>query len=289
MTNFTLRQLEVFTIAAQYRSFALAAKSLSMSKPAITKQIQALEAQVGAPLFKKRGRSMVMTDIGKQLFDQAQKVINETDFLKNIIALGTDSNLPLLRFSVGHSFSKLLFTAINHFAEQNVFEYQVSIDTHAEQTRKIEEGEVDIVITGIKLPDPRLVNHPFRKAKFCLVAAKSNPLTKQQNLIIDDVASQQFIQLKPKQQLQKVLLTKYNLVQDTFKRIMQLESYYAILEAIKADLGIGILPENLIDDQTHALTILPLKEFQFSRQLYVVTNKDNSEIKQRFLDFLGIE
>ena len=58
MKNATIRQLRVFSTVARHLSFARAAEALHLSPPAVTMQVKELEADLGMPLFERRGRRM---------------------------------------------------------------------------------------------------------------------------------------------------------------------------------------------------------------------------------------
>jgi DNA-binding transcriptional LysR family regulator len=286
MFKFTLRQLEIFLTAAEYSSFALAAKFLYMSKPAITKQIQVLESQLDTKLFKQVGRNMRITTEGRRILPQVRKILDEANQLKKFVALGLDREKPMLRFSIGHTFARLIFTSLYYFSRDYVCQYDVAVDPQDIQFKKLELDKVDFLITGLKVDDPKIMSIPFSKVAFFLVAAKSNPLTQIKSLTINDVKNSQFIQIKASQMLDKQLQTKFDLVNKTFSQIMQLETYYSIKDAIKADLGIGVLPETLLSEEMDNLSILPVRQFEFSRTLSLLTNKENKEIKTQFIDFV---
>ena len=59
-----LRQLSYFIAAAEERNLGRAAERLHMSQPPLTRQIQALEEEVGAPLFERTPRGMLLTQAG---------------------------------------------------------------------------------------------------------------------------------------------------------------------------------------------------------------------------------
>lgn len=286
MYPFTLRQLQIFVAAAQYKSFATAARILHMSKPAITKQIQALELHSNAKLFNKSGRTMVLSEEGKRILQQAKKILNEANRLKQIQSLGLDKEKPILRFSMGHTFSPLIFKALRDFCNENFTQYDISIEPMEHQFERVEANEVDFVITEVKIDSPYLVYLPYRKIQFYLVASRQNPITEEIKPSLRQLRANQFIQIKGKKTLENTLQTKYDLVKKTFERRIQMESYYGIKEAIKANLGIGILPEILLKDESSDLAIIHIKEFEFKRQLYLVTNKEDKEIKEKFTNFL---
>lgn len=69
--NFTVvmtdKQLLVFTTLARTLSFGETARLLGISQPAVSKHVAALEGEIGAALFVRYGRSVALTDKGRDL------------------------------------------------------------------------------------------------------------------------------------------------------------------------------------------------------------------------------
>ncbi|MBA2962044.1 MULTISPECIES: LysR substrate-binding domain-containing protein [Ramlibacter] len=57
--------LQAFEAAARHLSFTRAGTELALSQPAISRQIQQLEASLGTPLFERRHRALVLTEAGR--------------------------------------------------------------------------------------------------------------------------------------------------------------------------------------------------------------------------------
>lgn len=67
--------LRMFVEAAKLSSFARAAETLNVTQPAISKQIASLEARVGAELFRRRHRSVELTEAGEAYLPFAENVV----------------------------------------------------------------------------------------------------------------------------------------------------------------------------------------------------------------------
>lgn len=63
-----------FWVAAREGSITKAAKELNVSQPAISRQIRSLEESLGEQLFRKQGRSVALTDVGRVVFDYADEI-----------------------------------------------------------------------------------------------------------------------------------------------------------------------------------------------------------------------
>lgn len=70
-----IRQLRTFLTVARGTGVTAAARELGYAQSSVTAQIQALEADLGVPLFARRGRRVVLTDAGHALLPEAERVL----------------------------------------------------------------------------------------------------------------------------------------------------------------------------------------------------------------------
>lgn len=82
----TLDGLEVLRAAAALRSFSAAGDALGYSQPAVSRKIAALEAAVGAVLFRRGARGVELTEAGALLLDRATLALEELDAARAAIA-----------------------------------------------------------------------------------------------------------------------------------------------------------------------------------------------------------
>lgn len=84
-TRFTLRQLEYLVAVGRCGSITTAAEQLSVSPPSISNAIAQLEIEFGLPLFvRKHAQGMTLTPSGRDLVQQAAKVLEATRALSNL-------------------------------------------------------------------------------------------------------------------------------------------------------------------------------------------------------------
>lgn len=73
----TLDQLRIFLAVAQHLHFTRAAETLYLTQPAVSAAIQSLEEEHGVKLFHRIGRHIEITDAGKLLQLEAQKILDQ--------------------------------------------------------------------------------------------------------------------------------------------------------------------------------------------------------------------
>ena len=86
MLELILYHLRSFPSVAQNRSYSKAGEELSLSQPAVSRQIAALEKGLGLDLFSQRGRQIVLTDAGRTLYDYADRIISLVQQANRVMA-----------------------------------------------------------------------------------------------------------------------------------------------------------------------------------------------------------
>lgn len=77
--NASLRQLRVFQAVASYGSFTRAGAQIGLSQPAVSRCVTELEQQLGLKLLDRTTREVVMTDVGRGLAVQLERVLEDLD------------------------------------------------------------------------------------------------------------------------------------------------------------------------------------------------------------------
>jgi DNA-binding transcriptional LysR family regulator len=80
----TDKRLLVFTILARTLSFSETARQTGISQPAVSKHIAALEAEIGAALFVRYGRTVALTEKGLALKQISERILEGYAQIENI-------------------------------------------------------------------------------------------------------------------------------------------------------------------------------------------------------------
>lgn len=100
-----LRQLEYFLAVAESGAFSRAAMLLSVGQPILSRQIKALEQDLGAQLYHRTGRGIVLTEAGRVFEQHARSVVDRTKIareeMRDLSASPTGSVLIGMPPSVG--------------------------------------------------------------------------------------------------------------------------------------------------------------------------------------------
>jgi len=76
-------KLRVFQAAAEARSFTRAGETMGLSQSAISRQVSALEHDLGTPLFHRHARGLILTEQGEILLSTVQDVVLKLDAVRS--------------------------------------------------------------------------------------------------------------------------------------------------------------------------------------------------------------
>ena len=94
------RDLEYLVALSDYRHFGKAAQACFVSQPALSMQIQRLEAVLGVKLLERGNKSVLLTDIGLAITERARHILTQVNEIHDLARLAKDPYSGELRIGV---------------------------------------------------------------------------------------------------------------------------------------------------------------------------------------------
>ncbi|MFI0813052.1 LysR family transcriptional regulator [Streptomyces echinatus] len=145
-----LRLVRYFTVVAEYGNFGRAATKLHLAQPSLSRQIQRLEAQLGARLFDRSPQGSSLTDAGQAFLPRARMLLQEAEQAAHMARAAVQARSITVGYAEG-----LVITACVQELRRRHPDGQVRTrhldwrDTHA-----LAEGRVDALVAYRPLPWP---------------------------------------------------------------------------------------------------------------------------------------
>lgn len=137
------RYLEAFLAVCQEGTLGRAALRIHKTQPALSYNIQRLEEAIGAPLFERRGRRLILTAEGRRLRELGERYAEAFRQLRQE-AGGLSSSPDVLRVATVSGFGRyVLYPRLRDVARDVQVPLVLLFRTAAEVFRMIEDGEVD--------------------------------------------------------------------------------------------------------------------------------------------------
>ena len=108
--NIPPQLLRSFLAISEHGSFSKAAADLNLTQPAISRQIKQLQQLVGGDLFKKKGLSVGLTELGSRVKAHAQRVLTLNDQMIGIG--GRDAKLETIHLGIQGVFARKLLADV---------------------------------------------------------------------------------------------------------------------------------------------------------------------------------
>jgi DNA-binding transcriptional LysR family regulator len=137
-----LRQLEYFVAVAEELSFSQAAATLDISQPVLSRQIAALETELGASLLTRTSRKVALTRSGETFLADARDILNRVEIAIHRVAAGDRPDVRIGTYSTAGLgiIRKIIAEYTATFQDSNV---EVSMLPWSEMGPSIREGRVD--------------------------------------------------------------------------------------------------------------------------------------------------
>ena len=173
-------EIQYFLTIVKYGSFTEAAQTLSVSQPAISKQIRQLEAELGCSLFARSGRTLSLTEAGQAYYAYFQQCCFQLDLLKNKLEDQKKDGKSTIRIAYPEDVDPAYFRDKIQSAAaalETPVRLEFSCYPESELTDLLTAGKADLILTG-NYPDTKscaLSVHPFSAVSQVLLYAASRP------------------------------------------------------------------------------------------------------------------
>jgi len=176
--NATIRHLRAFIAVCQHQNFTRAAMELHLSQPSLTMTIKQLEDIVGASLFDRTTRKVVLTPEGADLLPVAQRLISDFDFAISDIRLTASSRNSCVRLAAVSSVATQIVPGIlQRLAETHPgIRVQIREGNSNQVRRLVRRNEVDIGFASKSDDEAELNFEPLFRDRLGVIMRSSDAL-----------------------------------------------------------------------------------------------------------------
>ena len=176
-----LRYLHTFISVAEAGSIARAGIRLSVSQPAASRQILALEAELGIRLFDRIGRRLRLTSEGENLLRQSRRLLMEADLLQERARALKGGQIGILRVgATSMVIENTLSGFLGHYQLRHPgVELHFIEDGGLRLPTRLEKGDVHLALI---VPDDRFRNRPLYPVLDLAVLPKKHRLSQRHTL-----------------------------------------------------------------------------------------------------------
>ncbi len=245
MIGITLKQLRYFDALVREKHFGRAASACFVSQPALSMQIQELEATLKVCLVERTRGGLRLTETGAKVADRAARILSDT---RDLVEVAQHSDRLLsgkLSFGVIPSIAPYMLPPLLPILKENFPDLELHIrETQTDPlTEELVKGQLDVILLALPVEHPDLETLRLFDDHFLLALPKGRKLSARVRATPDLIKNERLLLLEEGHCLRDQALTFCSLQEVETVNAFGASSLTTIIEMVAAGLGITLLPE----------------------------------------------
>jgi DNA-binding transcriptional LysR family regulator len=251
-----------------------AAQELYLRQPTVSQAIAELEAEYGVKLFERLNHRLYLTASGERLQEYARHILNLTEQAKKELNSQQGGTLR-----VGASLTTgtyLLPAAIRAFKKEMP---EVEIYTHVDNTNVIEkmilDDDIDLGLVEGPVTSSNIIEKTIREDHLVVICSSENPLARKKALQPTDLEEKGFLIREPGSGTRRIFENALEEAEVNWKVAGVYNNTESIKQAVKADLGLAVVPWISIDQERSSgqLVALEIQGLKLARKFNLIYHR----------------
>jgi DNA-binding transcriptional LysR family regulator len=256
-------------------SFSKAAGQLFISQPALSRQIAALEKELGLQLFYRQSRQVSLTEAGRRLFVYAEKIVglfNEAQKeMSELINLATGELLIAASTTIANYLFPPVLAAYRQKHDKINISLNVSNSSRIAQVVSERKAEIGLVAGDVRNTD--LYQEQFAEDELFLVVPTGHVLTKSHHITPRQLSGETFLCREEGSDTQRLISDLFAGLDVEIPQKIILGNTEAIKRGIINHMGISFLSKYTFENELKLGLLVPLKQIKMRRSLLIIYPK----------------
>ena len=291
----TFRQLEIFIAVAETQQVTRASKKLFLTQSAVSMALGELENQLGAPLFDRRGRSLLLNDRGRYLLPMAKditfQVWNIESMLNEKRELIAGSLEIIASSTIGNYVLPYLIGTFMRLHPETRINMLVANTKQAE--KMVSEGVMDLGFVEGGINNDMVKAVPWFEDQLVVIINPSHPLAARKSFQVpDDLQETVWVMREEGSGTAEIFKNKLDKHVVLLKIVTRMGHTEAIKKAVESGIGAACLSELTIcrEKDQGWLKSLTIEGIDMHRQLRIIQHRDKvtTRLMDEFLSFCAV-
>ncbi|MDR1775282.1 MAG: LysR family transcriptional regulator [Actinomycetes bacterium] len=257
-------QLRSFVTVVELGSFSRAAHKLSLSQPAITMQVRALEDELGAALLERKYRKVDLTDAGALLLPRAKEMLAiEEKAIDELTELsgGVRGSLRVAASTTPGDYiiPPLLGRFVEQYPDVGV---AIEVASTQETVAALDAGEADVGVCGARITGRKVDYEECGHDELVPIAPAGHPLTECKKLTVKALVGERWVMRNAESGTQrsvKRILDAAGVDMNTLQAMVELDTGEGVVAAVEGGLGIAVVSRYVADKALQLGTVAELQ------------------------------
>ena len=247
-----IRQLRAFVAIAESGTFTAGALRVHVTQAAISMQIRQLETEIGARVFVRAPRHVILTEAGEHLLQRARHILREHDAALDEIAELAGAERGRLRIGSASAMvlTEQLPTVLKELRKQHpAAEISVVSGTSETLVDQILAGELDIAFVSLPVDVRGIQTQRLSEDQLVAIASPRHKLAKQRTISAFTLAGEKLILGERGGNTRRLIDQFFAQAGVTLRVAMELSRQTAIRRMVEEDMGVGIVPLHSVREE----------------------------------------
>ena len=273
----TLNELRFIVAVAQERNFHRAAEKSFISQPALSLAIQKLENELGLKIFERGKSEFTITPVGGAIVEQAQRVLEEVERIREIATQGQNQLAAPLSvgviYSVGPYLLPDLIPALKRVAPQMPLSIEENVTANLDAL--LRNGKLDVIIIALPFGDGNIITQPLYDEPFDVVVNNNHRWATRHNIKAQELAEEKVLLLDSGHCFSNQVAEACPDISRRKVDIQQGTSLETIRNMVASGLGVTVLPAsaNGVRYRNKLLKVIPFAKPVPSRRIALAWRK----------------
>jgi DNA-binding transcriptional LysR family regulator len=285
-----IRQLRAFVAIAESGTFTAGALRVHVTQAAISMQIRQLETEIGAKVFVRAPRHVILTEAGEQLLRRARHILREHDAALDEIAELAGAERGRLRIGSASAMvlTEQLPAILKELRKQHpAAEIAVTSGTSEVLVDQILAGEVDIAFVSLPVDVRGIKTERLSQDQLVAIASPQHKLAKQKTISAYTLAGERLILGERGGNTRRLIDQFFAQAGATLRVAMELSRQQAIKRMVEEDMGVGIVPLQSVKEEVEKGRLIRWwiegAEINWELGIAQLSNGYDSPIMQKFV------
>ncbi|WP_194095172.1 LysR family transcriptional regulator [Marivivens aquimaris] len=250
-------KLRIFHAVADAGSLTHAGDTLHLSQSAVSRQIRALEESLNTTLFHRHARGLILTEQGELLFDATRSMNKRLEAAAARIRDSEEEVFGELKVTTTTGFGTLwLAPRLSKLYDRYP---DLKIDLMLEErVLDLPMREADVAIRMKEPSQADLIRKRLMNIRMRLYATEDYMASHGPLDVMEDISNHRLICQNPNApQVSAGAVLVHNLLACEVSSTLTVNNYFGALQAVIANVGVGVLPDYLTEDFPQLIRVLP--------------------------------